>query len=374
MWQTHKAPSGARVAVALSGGIDSAAAALLLREAGYEVFGITMRLFDTPEPGDGPLKEAEAVARRMGITLEVVDLRDAFRECVISQFETGYLEGLTPNPCVICNREIKFGRMLEAAMSFGAVAMATGHYARLEREGGRFRLLRGAADRRDQAYFLHSLTQMQLSKLMFPLGSFENKQQVRALAEGFYGRNFFNQGESRSLCFLQGKSHVDYFIERDLMTACTGDFVTLSGQIICPHKGYVRYTIGQKRGLDLIEPEIPLAAAGQGRADWTVLKIDAGSGNITLGPDGSCFSHKLLAKAPKWIDQSLSKGTSVDVKICHWGYRLGARIGDVSPDAFDGEGSLEVLFDQPVRAVAPGQHVVFFDGEKVLGGACIVKV
>jgi tRNA-uridine 2-sulfurtransferase len=330
MWKAYKAPAGAKVAVALSGGIDSAASALLLRQAGYEVFGITMRLFDEAESESGTgaepasLREARAVAQALGIPLIELDLRDAFSDIVIRHFETGYLNGLTPNPCVICNREIKFGRLLDAALAHGADFMATGHYARLERFGeeGRIRLLRGQADRRDQAYFLHSLSQSQLAHLMFPLGGFAHKDEVRAIAEGFFGADFFTSGESRSICFLSGSGHVDYFVEKDLMGKCRGRFIDPTGAVIGTHEGYVRYTIGQKRGLNVAEN----SADSSGQAlkslkGLTVLDIQPDTGDVILGSDTDCYRSSLIASAPRWIGHIPLEGETIEVKICHWGYR-----------------------------------------------------
>lgn len=378
MWQAYKAPAGAKVAVALSGGIDSAATALLLRQAGYDVFGITMHLFDEAGSGGEPAstREARAVARGLGIPLIILDLRHDFSDMVISHFETSYLGGMTPNPCVICNREIKFGRLLEAAITHGADFMATGHYAKLERFGvdGRIRLLQGQADRRDQAYFLHSLSQTQLERLMFPLGGFAHKDEVRAIAEGFFGADFFSGGESRSICFLKGSGHVDYFVEKGLMGRCGGHFVDSAGSVLGVHEGYVRYTIGQKRGLNVVtegeQPEDPVLTPVKG---LTVLDISQLKGDVVLGPDSACYSTSLIASAPRWIGHLPIVGESVEVKICHWGYRLKARIERLESQAFEGLGSVEVIFEEPVRAVAPGQHVVFFSGEEVLGGAMIER-
>jgi len=376
MWQAYKAPAGAKVAVALSGGIDSAASALLLRQAGYDVFGITMHLFDEAESGLEPasLREARAVACGLGIPLIILDLRCDFRDIVISHFEMTYLGGRTPNPCVICNREIKFGRLLAAAIAHGADFMATGHYAKLERFGadGRIRLLQGQADRRDQAYFLHSLSQAELSRLMFPLGGFAHKDEVRAIAEAHFGADFFAGGESRSICFLKGSSHVDYFIERDLMVKCGGRFVDRSGAVLGRHEGYVRYTIGQKRGLNVAtEGAEPGDKVMTPVKELTVLDISPSKGDVVLGPDSACYSTSLIASAPRWIGDIPSEGDALEVKICHWGYRLKARVGRMNPEGFEGIGSVEVIFEEPVRAVAPGQHVVFFAEDEVLGGAMI---
>lgn len=378
MWQAYKAPAGAKVAVALSGGIDSAAVALLLRQAGYEVFGITMRLFDEALEGGEPasLQEAKAVARGLGIPLVELDLRQDFSDIVISHFETGYMAGLTPNPCVICNREIKFGRLLDAALAHGADFMATGHYARLERlgEAGPFRLLRGQADRRDQAYFLHGVGLGRLEHLLFPLGGYAHKDEVRAIAEGFFGADFFKGGESRSICFLKGTGHVDYFIEKGLMGACAGQFIDQTGVVLGAHEGYVRYTIGQKRGLNVAQ-----AAAVSGISETkpvrglSVIEIKSETGDVILGPDSACYSTSLVASAPRWIGRVPLEGESLEVKICHWGYRLTARLGTLSKTDFGGQGSVSVFFEEPVRAIAPGQHVVFFSGDEVLGGAMIER-
>ncbi|SCZ79434.1 tRNA 2-thiouridine(34) synthase MnmA [Acidaminobacter hydrogenoformans] len=378
MWQAYKAPAGAKVAVALSGGIDSAAVALLLRQAGYEVFGITMRLFDEGEGGgeSGSLQEAWAVARRLDMPLVELDLRRDFSDIVISHFETFYIAGLTPNPCVICNREIKFGRLLDAALAHGADFMATGHYARLERfgEAGPFRLLRGQADRRDQAYFLHGVGLGRLEHLMFPLGGFAHKDEVRAIAEGYFGADFFRAGESRSICFLKGAGHVDYFVEKGLMEACAGRFVDQTGSVLGPHEGYVRYTPGQKRGLKVVtEASVSGPTEIKPVRGLTVLDIKAKTGDVILGPDSACYSTSLVASAPRWIGRVPVEGESLEVKICHWGYLLTARVGPLSGTDYSGQGSISVFFEEPVRAIAPGQHVVFFSGDEVLGGAMIER-
>jgi tRNA-specific 2-thiouridylase len=317
---------------------------------------------------------------------------------VLRPFEDLYFSGKTPNPCVICNREIKFGLMFDAAISLGAQALATGHYARLEREilnvsaeagtgQGRFRLLRGLADRRDQAYFLHTLGQARLSRLMFPLGRFTNKQQVKKLAANFFGDSFFDSGESRGICFMAGKTHFDYFDGHPKFKNTKGRFVDVHGRDFGPHQGITRYTIGQKRGL---------VVNGRALDNYAVIAIDARSGNIVLGADQACYSTQLFAKELNWIDAALSEGDRITAKVCHWGYELDARIERI----FDAEGSggcaeifsqgcvqesvqgtaqngsgnrIEISFDKPARAVTPGQYVVFYHGDEVLGGACIER-
>ena len=370
MRQEFRAPAGAKIAVALSGGIDSAAAALLLRQAGYELMGITLHLFDGPQGPPASLTEARAVAEGLGIPLQVLDLRADFEKTVVSHFEDAYMSGWTPNPCVICNREIKFGLLLTAALEQGAEYLATGHYAQLLKnsETGMIHLCQGQADRRDQAYFLHSLSQAQLQKLQFPLGSFAHKDQVREIAESHFGKGFFRSGESRGLCFLGGVSHIAHFEAKSGMERCSGVFRTLEGEVLGPHEGYVRYTIGQKRGLKTL-----LKDQGGGRElqGYSVVKICPQSGDVILGPDTACYSSGLEASRPRWVGRAPGEGEWMEAKICHWGYRLKARIGKYTPEAFEGRGGLEVLFESPVRAVAPGQHVVFYDKDEVLGGALI---
>lgn len=350
-----------RVFVAMSGGVDSAAAALLLRQAGYNVTGVTLRLHPYKDrPGlcgsADDIETARAVAAGMGIPHVVLDLCDLFRERVMDRFVWAYTHGRTPNPCIDCNREIKFGALLDWALDQGADAMATGHYARvrLDTPSGRWQLLRGADRRKDQTYFLYQLTQHQLAHLLLPVGDYD-KPAIRDKAREA-GLDNADKGDSQDICFVPDGDYVT-FLQRQGLTLTPGDFLDEAGRVLGRHRGLPCYTIGQGNGLGV----------AVGRHVY-VLEKDQVHNAIVLGDDSALYASSLLASHVNWISGQIpampvrcaAKTRYSQVETPCTAYPL--------PD-----GGLRVVFDQPQRAITAGQAVVLYDGDEVLGGGTIEK-
>jgi len=347
----------ARVLVAMSGGVDSSVAAAILRERGYDVVGVAMRLAaEAPAPAarrrgtccsHEDFEDARRVAERMDFPFYVVDLRAEFGARVIDNFVSEYLDGRTPNPCVMCNREIKFARLSERAAALGADYVATGHYARIERNPrGRFRLLRAADATKDQSYFLFTLGQTELSRTLFPLGAM-TKAEVRARAREL-GLANADKPESQEICFVPDGDYAR-FVER-----------AAPRQRLRPaHGGVHRFTVGQRRGLGLSSPE-PLY----------VREIRAESGDVVVGPRDGLTAAGLVARDVSLVDpESVVEGAiAVEARIRYRHPALPATLaieaGDRARVTFESGGG---------PAVTPGQACVFYRGDEVLGGGFIER-
>ena len=284
-----------RVFVAMSGGVDSAAAALLLRQAGYNVTGVTLRLHPYKDrPGlcgsADDIETARAVAAGMGIPHVVLDLCDLFRERVMDRFVWAYTHGRTPNPCIDCNREIKFGALLDWALDQGADAMATGHYARvrLDTPSGRWQLLRGADRRKDQTYFLYQLTQHQLAHLLLPVGDYE-KPALRALAAA-NGLSNAQKADSQDICFVPDGDYVSFLRQYGGVEPVPGDFLDSEGRVLGRHRGMECYTIGQRKGLGV-----------SANAPQYVLGKDPDRNAVILGEDNRLYTRELTAERVNWL-------------------------------------------------------------------------
>lgn len=352
----------ARVVLGMSGGVDSSVAALLLKEQGYEVIGVFMKNWDdTDEFGHCTAEEdAEDVRRvcsQIGIPYYTVNFEKQYYDKVFAYFLDEYRKGRTPNPDVMCNREIKFGEFLHKAMELGADYVATGHYARVESSGGVFRLLRGVDANKDQTYFLHALNQAQLSKAMFPIGHLPKPEVRRIAAEA--GLATAKKKDSTGVCFI-GERNFKEFLS-NYLPARPGEMRTLDGEVKGRHDGLMYYTLGQRQGLGI-------GGSGTGEP-WFVAGKDL-ERNILYVVQGerhpSLYSSSLSASDLNWIGGKPPAGP----------LRCTAKFRYRQPDqavtvTFVEDGKCEVKFDQPQKAVTPGQSVVFYNGEECLGGAVI---
>ena len=353
-----------RACVAMSGGVDSSVAAVLLLQQGYELSGVNLRMFHNEDLGQSrertccslaDAEDAALVARRLGFPFYVFDFSQVFRDTVIRNFVQEYQAGRTPNPCAECNRSVKFGALLQRARTLGCDYLATGHYARVEQDpsSGRY-LLKRAADRsKDQTYFLYMLTQEQLAHTLFPLGGLR-KTEVRQIAEA---HNLVNarKHDSQDICFVPDGKYAD-FIERTVGSpAPAGPFLDREGRVLGQHKGLIRYTLGQHKGLGLSTEE-PLY----------VLEKDAAANTIRLGPDSALWTRQLTAEQVNLISlPELTAPLRVTAKT-RYSQRESAAVLEPMPG-----GQVRLTFDEPQRAITPGQAVVFYDGDVVVGGGII---
>ena len=343
------------VAVAMSGGVDSAAAALLLAEAGYDVWGVTLRLQSCPgaaETAEAEIDSARRAAEALGIPHRVLDLRERFRTAVMDRFVSEYLAGRTPNPCVDCNREIKFGALLDWVLEQGADFLSTGHYARVDRAEGRWRLLRGADRRKDQSYVLYQLTQRQLSHLLLPLGDYD-KPAIRQMAEA-RGLANARKADSQDICFIPDGDYAA-FLAASGAELVPGDFVDETGRVLGRHRGLPCYTPGQRKGLGV--------SAGE---PVYVLRKEAAGNRIVLGPDSALYTTELTAQRVNWLSVPAPEGPLAVTAKTRYTQREAAATAEVLPD-----GRLRVTFAEPQRAVTAGQAVVLYVGEAVAGGGTI---
>jgi tRNA-specific 2-thiouridylase len=337
------------VLVAMSGGVDSTAAVLLLQQAGYRCTGCTMTLLD----GSGAAGDAQAAAGRLDIPFRELDLRRMFGETVVRDFAESYLRGRTPNPCVLCNRVMKFGRLLEEADALGCRYLATGHYARAVKCGDLFELRKAADPAKDQSYFLYTLTQERLARILFPLGEMR-KEQVRELARAA-GLDAAGKPESQDICFVPGGDYASVIERLSGTTSAPGDFIGPDGQVLGRHRGIVHYTVGQRRGLG-IAWKCPLY----------VTAVDAERNTVSLGTDDALYRRALEADGVSWISGAApSSDVSCRVRIR---YRHAEQPARVIPTGHD---TVRVEFEEPQRAVTPGQSAVFYGGDAVLGGGII---
>ena len=343
------------VAVAMSGGVDSAAAALLLAEAGYDVWGVTLRLQSCPgaaETAEAEIDSARRAAEALGIPHRVLDLRERFRTAVMDRFVSEYLAGRTPNPCVDCNREIKFGALLDWVLEQGADFLSTGHYARVDRAEGRWRLLRGADRRKDQSYVLYQLTQRQLSHLLLPLGD-HDKPAIRQMVEA-RGLANARKADSQDICFIPDGDYAA-FLAASGAELVPGDFVDETGRVLGRHRGLPCYTPGQRKGLGV--------SAGE---PVYVLRKEAAGNRIILGPDSALYTAELTAERVNWLSVPAPEGPLAVTAKTRYTQREAAATAEVLPD-----GRLRVTFAEPQRAVTAGQAVVLYGGEAVAGGGTI---
>lgn len=348
--------------IAMSGGVDSSVAALLMKEEGYDCIGATLRLFDNEDAGVSSEKsccsladveDARSVAYSLGMPYYVFNFTDDFRSKVIDRFISAYENGLTPNPCIDCNRYMKFDKLYQRAVMLECDCIVTGHYARVEQEHGRYLLKKAADDTKDQSYVLYFMTQEQLAHTQFPLGN-TCKTDIREIAEkhGFVNAR---KHESQDICFVPGGDYARIIEMHTGRTYPHGNIIDRDGNILGKHKGIIRYTIGQRKGLGL----------GFNKPMYVCGKSTVGN-TVTLGKSEDLFSKKLDATDFNWVafDEPPEK-MRVRAKVR---YRQPAQWATAEPT---GAGTVRVVFDEPQRAIAKGQAVVLYDGDTVVGGGTI---
>ena len=352
-----------RIVVGLSGGVDSSVAALLLVRAGYEVIGVTLQIWEKGEYEEGPWHErscckiglAQFVADQLKIPYHIYDVHKEFQDIVIEEFCKEYMKGRTPNPCITCNEKIKFALLLEKAKDLEADYIATGHYARIEKDAatGRYLLKRGIDADKDQSYFLYRLSREILLKTILPLGNYKKKE-VYKLAEEI-GLPVEGMRESQEVCFVTREGYHEFIATHVPGSIRPGKFVDPAGKVLGTHRGIAFYTVGQRRGLGI----------STGKRLY-VIKIDKDKNEIVLGTEDQLYAKALIAGDVHLIYEDMLKDErQLEVKIR---YKSEAAPATVTPI---GNRKIRVIFDKPQRAITPGQAAVLYDGDIVIGGGII---
>lgn len=349
-----------RVALGMSGGVDSSVAAVLLKNDGFDLLGVTMRLFDNKPLGDNLLTDesiaAKAICDRLNITHSQIDLREEFCKKIVDYFVNEYIEGGTPNPCVVCNKQIKFGLMQEKALSLGCDFTATGHYAKKEFDGERVLIKKAADISKDQSYMLYTLSQQQIKNALFPLGDL-TKAEIREIArlEGFENAN---KKDSQDICFVPSGNYAEFITDRTGKSFPEGSFISPDGTVLGKHKGIINYTIGQRKGLGI--------ALG---SPAFVTDKNVEENTVTLSTDENSLFYKYVEiKDTNFIPFDNLKG---DLKVkAKLRYRQTEQNAVLHPV---GDNSLIIEFESPQRAPAKGQSAVFYDGDILVGGGIILK-
>ena len=356
-----------KVVVGMSGGVDSSVAAWLLKKQGYDVVGVTMQIWQDEDEfvqeenggccGLSAVDDARRVAMDLGIPYYVMNFKEEFRKNVMDYFVGEYVEGRTPNPCIACNRYVKWESLLRRSMAIGADYIATGHYAQIDRlPGGRYSLKTSVTASKDQTYALYNLTQDQLSHTLMPVGSY-HKEEIRDMAERL-GLPVAHKPDSQEICFIPDHDYASFIEEYTGRELPPGNFVDLDGNVLGRHRGITHYTVGQRKGLNL----------SMGRPVF-VVEIRPDTNEVVIGDNNDVFTNVLRCDKLNWmaVDGLHGKSMEVTAKIRYSHKGSPCTIREI------GEGMVECRFHEPVRAVTPGQAVVFYDGDYVAGGGTIIR-
>ena len=351
-----------KVIVGMSGGVDSSVCALLLKKQGYDVIGVNLDLLPNKSCGKpcsntDSIKDAKKVCEKLDIPFYTLDFKDIFKKHVIDYFADEYIKGRTPNPCIACNRYVKFEELINIAKEkFGAEYIATGHYAKVEynEKTGRYYIVESDAAGKDQTYVLYSLTQEQLKHIIMPLGIY-TKDEIRKLAEENNLINA-NKSDSQEICFVEDNDYAKFISENYDYKIKSGNFIDTKGNVLGKHKGIIHYTVGQRRGLGLSL-----------KAPLYVTKLDTNKNEVILAPNDELFSNTLIATDVNFMPfEKLEKPILVTAKI-----RYSAKKADATIYPLE-NGDVKVVFSEPQRAITPGQAVVFYDNNIVIGGGIII--
>jgi tRNA-uridine 2-sulfurtransferase len=340
-----------QIGIALSGGVDSTACALMLREH-YQVKGFFMQL---AQPNfEAQKTRVEVVAKKLGIPLHIINLKQEFEQRVLNYFSDSYFQGLTPNPCVICNKEIKFGLFMEAILAAGMDKMATGHYAKIEQTDNTYHLYSGDDPKKDQSYFLSRLSQGQLAKVIFPLGEQTKKDTYRFVED--YGFHDFHGQESQDVCFLENSQIGNFLEDRSTGETNEGPIVSTSGKVLGQHKGLFRYTIGQRKGLG-ISSATPLYVVG----------LDTNGNRVIVGKNDELFKKQIQVQKLNWLagkKPDITTDYTVRIRYSHR--------GSIARLVLNDNDCGDIIFREPQRAVTPGQFAVIYHDTELLGSGIII--
>lgn len=354
-----------KVVVGMSGGVDSSVAAYLLKKNGYEVIGVTMQIWQDEDTfrqeenggccGLSAVEDARGVARRLEIPYYVMNFKEVFQRRVMDYFAEEYRRGRTPNPCIACNRHVKWEALLNRALGIGADYIATGHYARVVKlDNGRYTLKKSASAGKDQTYALYNLTQDQLRRTLMPAGEYD-KSEIRRIADEI-GLTVAGKPDSQEICFIPDHDYAAFVEQYTQSASVPGNFVDAKGSILGVHRGIVHYTVGQRKGLNL----------SMGRPVF-VTEIKPDTNEVVIGDTDDVFSDTLTADQLNFMSvEDLDGEMEVTVKIRYGHSGAPARIVKIGNDR------IRCVFQEPQRAITPGQAVVFYDGELVVGGGSIV--
>jgi tRNA-specific 2-thiouridylase len=349
------------VVVAMSGGVDSSVAAALLKEQGYDVIGMMLRLWSEPGKEESnrcctpdSMAQARRVAAKLDIPFYVIDAKDVFQKTVVQYFLDGYARGETPNPCLVCNRQIRWTFLLDHALALGADYMATGHYVRIRKADNSHQLLRAVDKSKDQSYVLHVLNQEKLARALFPIGDYP-KTEIRAIAEKF-GLPTASRKDSQDLCFLAGEDYRNFLQRNAAEMLQPGAILTRDGSLIGEHNGLANYTIGQRKGLG-VASLVPLYVLGK----------NSTTNSLIVGTQEELGSHELMARDVNWLSGETPSGAfRAEVKIRYTAKEAEALVTPMNGD------QVQVQFDMPQRDITAGQAAVFFKGDLMIGGGIIL--